>query len=98
MYNSYVSLHVILTRRAQRQIQKVPRHVVVKLQAWVEMVEREGLSQTRRIPGFHDEPLHGKLQGKRSIRLSRSYRAIYRLLINGGAELVTLEEVTKHDY
>ena len=51
-----------------------------------------------RIPGFHDESLRGKLRGKRSIRLSRSYRAIYQLLVSGDAELVQVEEVTKHDY
>ncbi len=36
-----------------------------------------GLSEVRKVPGYHDEPLKGQRKGQRSIRLSRSYRAIY---------------------
>ncbi len=89
---------VELSRRAIKQLQKVPRHVVDKLLGWVQLVETEGLEEARRIPGFHDEPLHGKLEGRRSIRLSRSYRAIYRLDDRDLVEIVIVEEVTKHEY
>ena len=61
-------------------------------------MEEKGLNVVRRIPGFHDEPLKGDRQGQRSIRLSLHYRAIYTALENGSVELVTVEEVTKHDY
>jgi hypothetical protein len=33
---------------------------VDKLMAWVEAVEEDGLEATRRVPGFHDEPLRGE--------------------------------------
>ena len=36
--------------------------------------------------------------GKRSIRLSRSYRAIYILKGQAAAEFVSIEEVSKHAY
>ncbi len=52
----------------------------------------------RKIPGFHDEPLKGKRKGERSIRLSRSYRAVYTTDAAANMEIVTVEEVTKHDY
>jgi len=71
---------------------------VDKLLAWVLWIEREGIEEVRKIPGFHDEPLKGKRRGRRSIRLSRAYRAIYRVAESGGLEIVLVEEVTKHGY
>ena len=66
--------------------------------AWVEAVEAQGLEEVRKIPGFHDEPLRGQRRGQRSIRLSRAYRAIYRILEDGALEFISVEEVTKHEY
>jgi proteic killer suppression protein len=77
---------------------RLPRHIVVKLMAWVDLVEAIGLEATRRIPGYHDEPLHGRREGQRSIRLSGSYRAIYVIKNDLTAEFVSIEEVSKHDY
>ncbi len=76
----------------------MPRHVAVKLQAWVEMVETQSLEEARKIPGYHDEPLFGKRRGQRSIRLSRSYRALYEVHDDGVGEIVSVEEVSKHGY
>ncbi len=89
---------VLLTKEAEKQIRKCPRHVAVKLQAWVESVENDGLEETRKIPGFHDEPLKGHRTGQRSIRLSRAYRAIYTLTTTGVAKCVRIVKVTKHEY
>lgn len=88
---------VALSRRAQKEIAAVPRHVVIKLQDWVEDVEDRGLEEVRKIPGYHDEPLQGPLKGMRSIRLSRSYRAYYRI-VKGAVEFVRVERVDKHGY
>lgn len=89
---------VVLKRRAQKQLRTVPRYVAVKLQGWVEMVETQSLEEARKIPGYHDEPLSGQRRGQRSIRLSRSYRAIYEIHDDGVSELVSVEEVSKHGY
>ena len=89
---------VRLTKRAQRDLRKVPKHVAVKLRRWVKDVTGFGLETIRKVPGYHDEPLKGKRQGQRSIRLSRSYRAIYVVSRDGTVELVTVEEVSKHEY
>lgn len=68
---------IVLADAAKRSLYKVPAYIVKKLQAWVDAVETEGLILTRRIPGYHDEPLKGKRVGQRSVRLNKSYRAIY---------------------
>ena len=90
--------NVILSRVARKQLLKVPHFVRIKLGAWIEDVEAVGLEEVRKVPGFHDEPLHGRRQGQRSIRLNRSYRAIYIIKRNGHIEFVSIEEVSKHDY
>jgi proteic killer suppression protein len=89
---------VRLSKKAERDILKVPNHVQKKLRLWVNDVENLGLNEVQKIPGYHDEPLKGKRKGQRSIRLSRAYRAIYILKENGNIEFVYIEEVNKHDY
>ena len=67
-------------------------------------MERGGLEEVRKTPGYHDEPLKGEHAGQRSIRLSKSYRMIYTVRRDETAkrtqivESVVIEEVTKHDY
>lgn len=88
---------VEITRRAAKQLRNVPNHVRDKLAIWVTAVELDGLEAVRRVPGYHDEPLKGRRAGQRSIRLSRSYRAIYVVRL-GKVEFVSIEEVGKHRY
>lgn len=89
---------VQLSRLAQKQLGKVPAYIASKLKSWVDAVESEGLEEVRKIPGYHDEPLHGKRVGERSIKLSKSYRAIYTIQQDHTIEFVMIEEVNKHDY
>lgn len=88
---------VRISKRAERQLEKVPQHIRVNLLLWVTTVEHDGLEETRKVPGYHDEPLRGRRSGQRSIRLSRSYRAIYEVR-SDSVEFVSVEEVSKHDY
>ena len=88
---------VVISKKTQKDLKKVPMHIVNKLMAWVESVETEGVENVRKVPGFHDEPLHGQRTGQRSIRLSKAYRAIYRIVADK-IEFVLIEEVNKHDY
>jgi hypothetical protein len=60
-------------------------------------VGEHGLEDVRKIRSYHDEPLAGRREGQRSIRLSLSYRAFYRI-VEGAVEFVDLFEVNKHDY
>ena len=89
---------VELTRRAEKQARRLPEHVRKKLWAWAFLVTEIGLQEVRKIPGFHDEPLVGPRRGTRSVRLSRGYRAMYRVVPDGDVELVSIEEVSKHGY
>ena len=89
---------VELSRQAQKDLNGVPHHIHIQLLAWVEAVENEGLENIRKIPGYHDEPLKGKRKRQRSIRLSRSYRAIYEIFESHEVKLVEIKEITKHEY
>ena len=89
---------VVLTDQAKKDLRKLPEGVRWKFEFWVKQVTLSGIAQVRKIPGFHDEPLKGDLQGQRSIRLSRSYRAFYRVFKDHVIQLVSVEEINKHDY
>ena len=77
---------------------RLPKHILAKLTSWISAVGHDGLNQVRKISGYHDEPLHGNRKGQRSIRLSKSYRAIYLIDKLGQMEVVEIIEVNKHDY
>jgi len=89
---------VELGKKAKKQLNSVPRHILNKLESWIRAVELEGVEQVRKISGYHDEALQGKRKGQRSIRLSRSYRAVYIMLKSGVVEYINIEEVHKHEY
>lgn len=90
---------VVLAKRAVRQLAKAPPQVRNAFDYWVLMVAEHGLSEVRKVRGFHDEPIaYGPHAGQRSIRLGRSWRAFYVLGTDGTAELVEVVEVNKHDY
>ena len=88
---------ILLSVLTKRQLRKLPEHIVISFQNWVEDVEERGLEEVRKIPGYHDEPLKGSLDGIRSVRLSRSYRAYYR--ISGAhVKIAYVERIDKHEY
>lgn len=89
---------VILTTKAKKNLKKLPLFIVLKLQTWIDAVGHSGLSEVRKIPGYHDEPLKGERQGQRSIRLNIAYRAIYTINKKGVISFVEIEEVNKHEY
>ena len=89
---------VKLTKKAQKDLTKVPFHIAVKFKYWVALVEFEGLEATRMVKGFHDEPLKGTRSGQRSIRLNQAYRAIYTISADGNIKFAELQEINKHAY
>lgn len=98
VYDAVVIRSVRLSRRAEKDLERVPGHIASKLLGWIDAIEYEGLERVRRIPGYHDEPLQGIWLGYRSIRLNRAYRTIYRIASDEGLELVYIEKITNHDY
>ena len=90
--------NVEITKKAERDLKKVPFYIVTKFQVWLDLVETEGVIEARKIKSFHDEPLVGNRKGQRSIRLNKAYRAIYVENNRGEIELIEMQEVNKHDY
>lgn len=91
-------MHKVILTKVEKDLKYLPKQILIKLKRWIDLVEEEGMAETRKIPGFHDEPLKGQRKGQRSIRLSLSYRAIYFEVSNGQVILVHIEEVNNHDY
>lgn len=89
---------VRLSPKANRDLKKIPLPIAIKLAAWIEAVGTQGLTEVRKIPGYHDEPLKGKRKGQRSIRLNIAYRAIYIIDKTGSVSFVEIKEVHKHGY
>ena len=91
-------MKVEITDKARKDLKRVPEYILGKFSAWVLLVEDHDLAMVRKIPGYHDEALRGTRQGQRSIRLSRSYRAFYRIRKDNSIEFISVEEVNKHEY
>lgn len=93
-----VVLYQVSFEKVIKQIKKLPSYIKIKLLDWAKAVELDGIHKTRMKKGYHDEPLKGDRSGQRSIRLSRSYRAIYTEEKDGFINIINVEEVNKHDY
>ena len=91
-----VKTTVKVSKRAEKQLRKIPKHIQESLRNWTVTVQRIGTRDTRKLSGFHDEPLQGDRKGQRSVRLNKAYRAIYIETIQG-LELLVIE-VNKHEY
>lgn len=82
--------------RVDKDIAKLPLHIVEKLKMWAKTVNNFGIMEARKCKGYHDEPLQGERKGQRSIRLSKAYRAIY--IEDKNVIKITVIEVNKHEY
>lgn len=89
---------VKLSKQAENNLKKVPQYIAFKLLLWIDDVKNQGINETRKQPGFHDEPLKGKRLGQRSIRLNKAYRAIYEVDKSGLIHFIEILEVNKHEY
>lgn len=100
MYNMQKNYpcEVIITPFAEKQLKRMPIHIKEHVYYWAKSVEIQGISQVRKLPGYHDEPLKGTRKGQRSIRLNRSYRLIYEEDKKEEILVVGVMEVSKHEY
>ena len=87
---------VLISRFAEKQLRRIPKHIQEKLDEWIETVNCEGIQEVRLKKSYHDEPLKGKRKAQRSIRLNKQWRAIY-IETDLGVEIQIIE-VTHHDY
>jgi addiction module RelE/StbE family toxin len=86
------------SRKAVKDLNKAPTHVVKSYEIWARLIEEHGVSILREFKGYHDEKLSGELKEYRSSRLSKSWRVIYRKSKLGKIEIVHVERVTPHKY
>lgn len=98
LWGTLLRVQVVLSRKAEKQLSKLPGQIVKKLALWVDLVSVEGLVVARAIPGYRDHALRGEWSGYRAIRLSAAYRAIDQERQTGAMQRVHVEEVNKHDY
>lgn len=89
-------MNLVIIDIKNKDLRRIPKHILSKLKAWVEKVEELGIREVRLSIGYHDEPLNGGRKGQRSIRLSKLWRAIY-IENKGNLEIVVIE-VTPHKY
>ena len=87
---------IIINKNTQKQLQKLPLHIVKKFQIWAEQVGMLGIREVRKISGYHDEPLQAERIGQRSVRLSKAYRAFY--IEHDDNIIIEVIEVNKHEY
>ena len=95
---SYLYRKVVLTKQAKKDLTRVPDHILMKFKLWLSLVEYRGLKVARITPGYNYELLKGNLKGYRSIRLSKSYRAIYIERVEGNIDFIEVIKVNKHEY
>lgn len=87
---------VNVNQKVRKLVSKLPIQIQGAFKIWVQAVEFKGIREIRHRPGYHDEPLKGKREGQRSVRLNKAYRVIY-VEVNGDIE-ITVVEVNKHKY
>jgi proteic killer suppression protein len=93
-----VASRVWITKFAEKQLRKLPKNIVSAFHTWVQSVEIDGIIKTRKILGYHDEPLKGDRKGQRSLRLNKAYRVIYEETRSEILVMVAVQEVNKHEY
>jgi proteic killer suppression protein len=85
------------TVKASKDIDKLDnKYLLEKLRSWAKIVNNYGVQEARKVKWYNDEALKGNRKGQRSIRLNRSYRAIY--VESKNAITITVIEVNNHDY
>ncbi len=95
---SFTTRPIVVSKDAKKDLSSVPKQIAEKFQSWMNGVERQGLEEIRKIPGFHDEPLKGDRENQHSVRLNQAYRMFYTIEKNGPVETIYVEEVNHHKY
>ncbi|MBC7466223.1 MAG: hypothetical protein H7256_09530 [Bdellovibrio sp.] len=45
--------------KVEKQLKRIPQEIVFRLMRWVRTIEEFGLNESRKVKGYHDEPLKG---------------------------------------
>jgi addiction module RelE/StbE family toxin len=87
---------VFESRKAEKGIDKLPKHILEKYEFWKSVVHISGPEGVRGFPGFKDHALKGEWKGHRSSYLNEAYRVIY--WIDGNQVKIYVVDVNHHDY
>ncbi|TFH32320.1 MAG: type II toxin-antitoxin system mRNA interferase toxin, RelE/StbE family [Myxococcales bacterium] len=87
---------ILETKAVRKVVERAPRQVRVRYEAWKRIAEQSGPPGLRLIRGFRDEALIGDWKGFRSSRLSRPWRLIYE--VHHAQLEIHVVEVNPHDY
>ena len=80
----------------QKSVKKLPKDVLKHYELWKRIVEHQGVTGLKRIPGYNDEALKGEWKGFRSSRLTKQWRVLYTAI---GKELaVYVVDINPHNY
>lgn len=77
---------------------KLPQAVRKRALHWGDQVEIFGLKEIQKVPNFKDHSLKRDRKGQRAISLDYQWRLIYEVNKSGQITIVTVEEITPHDY
>ena len=98
VYNISVEVEVTLSKKAEKDLRKIPRNISILFDLWVQTIEEDGYEAMKKRRGYRDHKLIGDRAGQRSSSLSRSYRVIYDLNENFEVLIIEVLEVNKHEY
>ncbi len=70
---------VLEHRRVEKQIESIPREILVRYETWKDIVTLSGPGGLRFIEGFRDESQPGNKKGRRQSRLDAGCRVIYKI-------------------
>jgi len=87
-----------LAKRALKGYDKAPKSVRLKFDDWYTAVRTTGLERANQSrKGYRPHPLTGQRQGQWAVCLNDTWRVVYEV-DNQGCIIVTVLEVTPHDY
>ncbi len=87
---------VFESKTAQKQLDKIPVHILKRYEKWKDIVKISGADGLRQIKGFYDHALKGQWAGYRSSYLSEIYRVIYS--IHRDEVCIEVVEINPHNY
>jgi toxin HigB-1 len=93
-----MGLQIQIAKLAVKQLAKAPSYIRESFARWFQSLQTMGLHATHAKQGYRDEALKGERLGQRSIRLNQQWRVIYRVSDHNEVQIITVEEVTPHDY
>lgn len=85
-----------ISKKVIKNASKLPLDITENFLDWAALVERTGIREVRKIPGYHDEPLRNRPD--RSVRLNKAYRVFYETGRENGLDFILVVDINNHKY